>query len=258
VTQNIDRMNVTLFNKVPEITIYFWIVKIMATTVGGAGADFLIFNLKLGLTVTSILMSFVLAVILFMQISAKRYYPITYWITVVMISIVGTLVTDNLTDNFGVPLGFSTFVFSFCLATIFIVWYKSEQTLSIHSIFTMKREIFYWLAILFTFALGTAAGDLVAESLKLGYAVSAVIFLFIIIAIIASYYILKLNSVLAFWLAYILTRPFGASFGDYVSRPTKNGGLGFGTIDTSIVFLVIIILLVGFMKFSEARHSRLN
>lgn len=240
-----------MLNKVPEVTIFFWIIKIMATTVGETAADFLSFNLHFGLAVTSILMSVLLLIALLIQVRAKKYVPWIYWIAVVLISVVGTLITDNLVDNFGVRLETTTIVFSAALLATFITWYISEKTLSIHSIFTRKRELFYWAAILFTFALGTAAGDLVAESWKLGYLVSALIFASMIGLVTIAFYKFKMNAILAFWVAYILTRPFGASFGDWLSQAKKYGGLGFGTTGTSVLFLGIIILLVGYLSFRK-------
>ncbi|WP_020561034.1 hypothetical protein [Thiofilum flexile] len=234
--------------KVPVIiTLFFWIIKILATTVGETGADYLIFNLHFGLPTTSILMSMVLGIILFLQLRAKSYIPWLYWLTVVMVSIVGTLITDNLTDNLNIPLTSSTAGFSLALILTFALWYWKEGSLSIHSISTLRRELFYWAAILVTFALGTAAGDLMAESLGLGYAVSALIFGTAILLITLGYYLLGLNSVLAFWLAYIITRPLGASLGDLLAQPVNAGGLGLGTVVTSEVFLVAIAILVGYL-----------
>ncbi|MGE7632330.1 hypothetical protein ACQKMZ_08305 [Bacillus paramycoides] len=233
-----------MLNKVPEVTIFFWIIKIMATTVGETGADFLNTNLNFGLTKTTFVMSALLFITLVFQFRLKKYVPGIYWLTVLLISVVGTLVTDNLTDNFGVALETTTIVFTIVLLATFAAWYVSEKTLSIHSIYTTKREAFYWLAILFTFALGTAAGDLVAESLNLGYWISALIFAALIGAVTVAYYRFKLNAVLAFWIAYILTRPFGASFGDYLSQPHDAGGLGLGTVGTSVIFLTTILSLV--------------
>lgn len=233
-----------MLNKVPEVTLYFWIIKIMATTVGETAADFLNFNLHFGLIGTSIVMSALLAVFLFIQMRARKYVPWLYWVVVVLISIVGTLITDNLVDNFGVPLETTTIVFCLALLATFAAWYASEKTLSIHTIFTTKRELFYWAVILFTFALGTAAGDLAAEGLKLGYANSALMFGALIGVVTIAYYVFKTNAVLAFWIAYILTRPLGASFGDYLSQPAANGGLGLGTVVTSMIFLSAIASLV--------------
>lgn len=234
-------------NKVPEVTLLFWAIKIMATTVGETGADYLSYNLKFGIGITCLLTSLVFIIALVMQIKASKYIPWLYWITVVLISIVGTLITDNLVDNYSVPLETTTIVFTLGLIATFAIWYKNEKTLSIHTINTVKREIFYWAAILFTFALGTAAGDLFAEDMQLGYLTSALIFSSAIGVVTIGYYFFRLNAVLAFWLAYILTRPFGASCGDFLSQPVKNGGLGLGVTDTSIAFLVVIIAMVAYL-----------
>ena len=241
---NSSQLGNKMLNKVPQITLYFWIIKILCTTVGETGADLLNENLKLGLTKTSIIMSVLLIIILIFQFRSNKYVPSIYWLAVVFLSVVGTLITDNLTDNLGISLQVTTIVFAIALAITFIIWYVNEKTLSIHKIDTTKREAFYWLAILFTFALGTASGDLLAESLKLGYLLSAVIFAVAIALIFLAYKILHLNAVLAFWLAYILTRPLGASIGDYLSQDTKDGGLGLGTVITSVIFLVAILITV--------------
>jgi uncharacterized membrane-anchored protein len=241
--------------KVPEITIYFWVIKVLCTTVGETAADFLNMNLNLGLTGTTFLMGILLALALVFQFRVKKYVPGIYWLAVVLLSIFGTLITDNLTDNFEVPLETSTIIFSIALAVIFAAWYKTEKTLSIHSIYTTRREAFYWLAILFTFALGTAAGDLVGETYELGYLVSAVIF-GALIAVIAVAYKFKLNAVLAFWLAYILTRPLGASIGDYLSQAPDDGGVGLGMVITSALFLTAILATVIYLTITKKDAPR--
>ena len=247
-----------MLNKVPQVTLFFWVIKIMATTVGETAADFLNTNLNLGLTNTSILMGALLLAALVGQFRKDRYVPWIYWVSVVLISVVGTLITDNLTDNFGVPLKVTAGVFAAALALTFGVWYASEKTLSIHTIVTTRREWFYWAAILFTFALGTAAGDLVAESLKLGYFNSALIFGAGIAIVTFCFYVFKINAILAFWLAYILTRPFGASFGDLLSQPAGNGGLGLGTMGTSALFLAVIVGLIAYMTRAQHRLTSDN
>lgn len=237
-------------SKVPEVSIIFWIIKILCTTVGETAADFLNVNLGFGLTGTSVVTGVLLLAILFFQFKVKKYIPSMYWLTVFLISIFGTLVTDNLTDNLGVPLEVSTIVFSIALVVTFALWYSCEKTLSIHSIFTKRREFFYWLTILFTFALGTAAGDLMSESLGLGYVVTGAI----VCAVIASMTVawrLGLDSVLAFWIAYIMTRPLGASIGDFLSQSQDNGGLGLGTTGTSAIFILAILLLVIFLSITK-------
>lgn len=239
------------WSKVPEITLFFWIIKILATTVGETAADFLNVNLNLGLTGTSVVMTGLLLAVLIRQVRSPRYIPWLYWLAVVLISVVGTLITDNLVDNFGVSLQVATAGFSLALITTFTLWFVQERSLSIHSVFTRSRELYYWATILFTFALGTAAGDLVAESLQLGYWISAPMFAGVIAAVTAAYFFLKLNAILAFWLAYILTRPLGASLGDYLSQPVANQGLGLGTVGTSAIFLVVIMGLVTYLTFTR-------
>ena len=245
--------NRRMLNKVPEVTAIFWVIKVLATTVGETAADFLSTTLNLGLTVTSVVMAVILVAVLLLQLRSDRYIPWVYWLTVVLVSIVGTLITDNLSDNLGVSLAITTPVFAVILGVTFALWYASEKTLSIHTIVTTRRELFYWATILFTFALGTAAGDLMAERLNLGYFPSLLIFASMIALVTGLYYILKVNAVLCFWLAYILTRPLGASCGDLLSQPVSDGGLGFGTTLTSIVFLMVILGLVWFLTIERGR-----
>ena len=234
-------------NRVPAITVEFWLIKLMAVTMGETAADFLAVNLGLGLTATSLLMAGVLVAALVIQFRQQRYVAWSYWLAVVLISVVGTLVTDNLVDNFGISLVTTTAVFTVALGITFAVWYMVEGTLSIHEVTTFRREAFYWLAILFTFALGTAAGDLVAEKFGLGYLATGILFGMIIASITAGYYLLGLDAVLAFWIAYVFTRPLGASFGDLLSQPAEYGGMGLGTIVTSAIFLAAIVALVVWM-----------
>ena len=234
-----------MFNKVPEITVYFWVIKIMCTTIGETAADYLNDNLGFGLTNTTIVSGALLVILLTVQFRKRRYVPPVYWAVVVVISVFGTLITDNLSDHYNVALTTTTPIFSVVLAIVFAVWWGFERTLSIHTIVTRRREGFYWLAILFTFALGTAAGDLLAEKADLGYGVSIAIFGGAIALVAFAHYVLKLNAVTAFWLAYILTRPFGASIGDFMSQhDPKYGGLGLGTTGTSYIFLGCILVMV--------------
>jgi len=244
-----------LFNKVPRVTVDFWIIKLLAVTVGETAADYMNLDLGLGLSLTSWILTVFLIAALILQFAQDRYVPWIYWTAVVLISVVGTLVTDNLVDNFGVPLVTTTVVFSVVLALTFAVWYWLERTLSIHTIYTLRREGFYWFAILFTFALGTSAGDWFAEGLGLGYLETAVIFAAIIGVIAFAYFALNMNGILAFWLAYILTRPLGASIGDLFSQPLEYGGLGFGATVTSFLFLGCIVAVVVYMTAANGRHA---
>jgi uncharacterized membrane-anchored protein len=240
-----------MLNKVPEVTVYFWIIKILCTTVGETAADLMNEELGLGLTNTTYIMSAALIAVLIAQFRSRKYIPGVYWLAVVLISIVGTLITDNLVDNAGVELQTTTYVFSAILALVFAVWWWVERTLSVHTIVTSRREAFYWLAILFTFALGTSAGDLFAEKLELGFLPSAGIFAGAIAVIAIAHFRFKLNAILAFWLAYILTRPLGASIGDWLSQPVEETGLGLGTIVTSVIFLVTILALVVYLTVTK-------
>ncbi len=240
-----------LFNKVPEVTIYFWVIKVLCTTVGETFSDFLDGKFNLGTANLAYIFGGLLLIVLFFQFKKKKYVPGIYWLAVVLVSVVGTLITDNLTDNLGISLVTTTIVFGIILAIVFAVWYGVEKTLSIESIDTWGREAFYWVTILFTFALGTAGGDLLAEKFSLGYLISAAIFFGVILLISAGHYWLKLNKVLAFWLIYILTRPLGASFGDLLSQAKSDGGLGLGPTTTSIIFLAAILILVVFLTITK-------
>ncbi len=240
-----------MLNKVPEVTLYFWVIKILCTTVGETAADLLNENLGLGLTNTTYIMAAALIAVLVFQFRSRKYVPGIYWLAVVLISVVGTLFSDNLVDNLGVQLQTTTIAFAAILACVFGAWYWSERTLSVHTIVTTRREAFYWLAILFTFALGTSAGDLVAEKLELGFLPSVGIFAGAIAIVTLAHFRFKLNAILAFWIAYILTRPLGASIGDFLSQPTSETGLGLGTILTSVIFLSAILGLVVYLTISK-------
>ena len=230
-------------NKVPQVTLGFWIIKIMSTTVGETVADYLAVDAGFGNVSTRLVMGVLLAVALFSQLRKDRYVPWLYWFTVVLVSVVGTQITDALTDDMGVSLYLSTPLFAVALSAIFGLWYAVEKSLSIHTIFSLRRELFYWSAILCTFALGTAAGDLATEALGLGFQVGVVAFSALIALTFAAYK-LGANSVLAFWAAYILTRPLGASLGDFLSQAKTYGGLGFGAMVTSAAFLTTNAFLV--------------
>lgn len=239
-------------NKVPQVALGFWIIKILSTTVGETGADFLAVNVGLGTAITGGAMAALLLAALGAQLRARRYVPWLYWLTVVLVSIVGTQITDLLTDRLGVSLYVSTAVFSVALLAIFAIWYRTERTLSIQAIDTRRRELFYWAAILCTFALGTAAGDLTTEAIGLGFQRGIVVF-GMLIALAAAAYRLGADKVLAFWAAYILTRPLGAALGDFLSQSPAYGGAGLGAMVTSAVFLAVIAVLVAFAQREASR-----
>ena len=241
-----------LLNKVPEVTLYFWLIKVLCTTVGETAADYLSTNVGWGADTTMVATGGLLAALLAVQFSLKRYVAPAYWACVVVISVFGTQITDKLTDTYNVPLTTTTPLFAAILAVVFAAWYAKERTLSIHSILTVRREAFYWLAILFTFALGTAAGDLVAEKFTLGYAVSVGLFAGVIAVVALAHFRFGLNAVLSFWLAYIMTRPLGASIGDFMSQnDPQAGGMNLGTTSTSYIFLGLILVLVAYLQVTK-------
>lgn len=240
-------------NKVPLVTLGFWVIKILSTTVGETGADYLAVNAGLGKGPTSVAMGVLLAIAVASQLRSKAYVPWLYWTTVVLVSVVGTQITDILTDGLSVSLYISTGAFAIMLAAIFALWHRVEGTLSILSIDTRRRELFYWAAILCTFALGTAAGDLATEALGLGFRIGVLAFASLI-GLIALARGLGMNAVLAFWLAYILTRPLGAALGDLLSQAKAYGGLGLGPMLTSVGFLSVITGLVWLLQRADARQ----
>jgi uncharacterized membrane-anchored protein len=240
-----------MLSKVPEITVWFWIIKILCTTVGESFADWINMTLGLGLNTTALIFTVVLVAVLGWQLSLTRYVPFVYWLTVVVVSVTGTLYTDILTDDLQVPLALSTSVFAVILAVVFGVWWARERTLSIHSIVTLPRECFYWLAILVTFALGTAAGDWILELTGWGPGTSVLLPAGLIVAVVIGWR-LGANPVLSFWLAYILTRPLGANLGDWLGFPPDQQGLGLGTALTSVIFLTAILATVIYLTITRS------
>src|SRR3954464_10334239 len=239
-----------MLNKVPEVTIYFWVIKILCTTVGESFADYINETLGVGLTNTTLIFSGALIAVGIAQFRVRRYVPGIYWASVVLISVVGTLLTDNLTDGHDVPLWISTTIFSALLAVVFAVWYARERTLSIHTIITTPRESFYWLTVLVTFALGTAAGDWTLDLTGWGPGPSVLLPAGLIAAIFVAWR-LGAGPVLCFWIAYILNRPLGANIGDFLGSDKSEGGLGLGTFWTSILFLSAILTTVVYLSITK-------
>ncbi|MBV1701938.1 MAG: hypothetical protein KGQ46_08980 [Hyphomicrobiales bacterium] len=239
-------------NKVPEVTLAFWILKIMSTTVGETAADYLAVGAGLGQMTTRLLMLALLGAAMVLQMRLRRYVPWAYWLNVLLMSIVGTQITDFLTDSLGISLYVSTAVFATLLGLVFIVWYAAERSLSIHEIFTPRREQFYWAAILCAFALGTASGDLATEALGLGF-MRGVMAFGSLLALSYAAWRMGGNAVLTFWIGYILTRPFGAALGDWLTQDKAAGGLGMGTMWTSLLFITSITILVAWAQMNPTR-----
>lgn len=236
-----------MLNKVPEVTVFFWVIKILCTTVGESFADYINETLGFGLTNTTIVFTAALVATLVVQFRLRKYVPGVYWLAVVLVSVVGTLLTDNLTDARGVPLAISSVVFAVLLAGVFAAWYARERTLSIHSINTTPREAWYWLVVLVTFALGTALGDWTLE--LTGWSPGAAILLPAgLIALVALGWRMGVGPVLSFWMAYILTRPLGANIGDFLALDKSEGGLALGTLVTSVLFLGAILATVVYLS----------
>lgn len=243
-----------LLRKVPEITLIFWVAKLLTTAMGEATSDFLVFKINPYLAV--LIGGVALAIALLIQFSVRHYIPWVYWLAVAMVAVFGTMAADALHIQLGIPYIVTTILFAVALTIVFVTWQKSEKTLSIHSINNPRREMFYWATVLATFALGTAAGDLTATTLGLGYFSSGLLFTGLIAIPAIGYWLFGLNEIVAFWTAYILTRPIGASFADWMDKPKSVGGLGFGGGHVSLVLTVVIIGFVGYMSFSHKETKR--
>jgi uncharacterized membrane-anchored protein len=234
-----------VMRKVPEVTVYFWIIKLLTTAMGETTSDYLAHQLDPIIAVA--LGGIGLVIALALQFLVRRYVAWIYWLAIVMVAIFGTMAADVLHVGLGIPYLVSTTFFTVALAVIFAVWYMSEKTLSIHSISTHRREFFYWATVITTFALGTAAGDMTATTLGLGYLSSGVLFAALIAILALGYWLFGLNEIVAFWFAYIVTRPLGASFADWAGKPFDQGGFGLGTGQVSLCLMILIIGFVGYL-----------
>ncbi|WKD85047.1 hypothetical protein KCTC32516_00385 [Polaribacter huanghezhanensis] len=249
-------MNKELINRVASLGMLFWVIKIISTTVGETAADYVSVNLKLGLSTTAILMGVITIIVVVWNFKQKKYFPPSYWLLIVMMSIEGTLITDFLVEKFSVSLLTLDVIFTIAMVLLFFLWYKKEHTLSIHAVNNDTREKFYWIIVLTTFALGTGVGDTVSEYLKVGYLYSLIIFGSIFILAGILYYTKIINAVLAFWIAFIVTRPIGASLGDLFIQPAKDGGLGVSVASINIIFFVIIIAAVSFLTVKSGANRK--
>lgn len=238
-----------LLRKVPEITLFFWVIKLLTTALGESTSDYLVGHYNPYLVVIAGFIGFI--VILAMQFNTRRYIPWVYWLTIVMVAIFGTMAADVLHVALGVPYIISTIAFAIVLAIVFWLWNRTEKTLSIHSITTTRRELFYWATVSATFALGTAAGDLLAYTFHLGFLTAGIVFAVIFALPALGYGLFRLNAIFAFWFAYIMTRPIGASFADWMGKPTSVGGLGWGDGPVVAVLVLLIVLLVGYLQITH-------
>ncbi len=238
-----------LARKVPEVTIFFWIIKLMTTGMGETTSDFLVYQINPYIAVTIGAVGLVVALVL--QLAVRRYIAWVYWLAVVMVAIFGTMVADVIHIVLLVPYQDSAIFFAAVLLVIFVAWYATEKTLSIHSIVTFRRELFYWATILATFALGTAVGDWTAVTLHLGYLASGILFAVLFILPAIGYRFFRLNAIFAFWFAYIMTRPLGASFADWFGKPKGLSGLGYGTGLISLILAVLIVVFVGYVSLTK-------
>jgi uncharacterized membrane-anchored protein len=232
-------------SKVPQITVFFWIIKVLTTAQGEAVADFL--YLRYGAVIAGTLGAAGLVIALILQFRARRYVAWIYWLAVVMVAIFGTMAADGLHIKLGIPYSVTTPFFAAALAVIFVVWYKTEKTLSIHSIYTWRREAFYWATVMATFALGTALGDLTATTVHLGYLKSGILFAVLIAVPAVAHWRLGMNAIVAFWFAYIVTRPLGASFADWMGVSHAYGGLGLGRGPVGLSLTIVIVCFVGYL-----------
>ncbi|MBM7568798.1 COG4705 family protein [Paenibacillus sacheonensis] len=242
--------------KVPEITLYFWITKLLTTGMGEVASDYLFERLNPIISAPLSVMIFIAAMVL--QFKVRRYVPGIYWLVVVMVSIFGTTAADVVRVGLGIPYIASTLFFTAALAIILGLWFRKEKTLSVHSIFTRRREIFYWLTVLATFALGTAAGDMTATNMHLGYLASGIMFTVILAVPAIGFWLFGLKEIVAFWFAYIMTRPVGASFADWMSAAHTSGGLELGKGPVTLVLTILIVILVVFRGGSAAKSAELQ
>jgi uncharacterized membrane-anchored protein len=249
-------MNKELINRVASLGVLFWVIKIFSTTVGETAADYVSVNLNLGLIVTAIIMGVITIVATIWNFKQKKYFSPSYWLLIVMMSIEGTLITDLLVDQLNISLLILDIGFTLAMVILFYLWYKKEHALSIHTINNDKREVFYWLIVLTTFALGTGVGDTVSEYLNFGYLNSLILFGSIFILSGLLYYFKVIGGVLAFWIAFIVTRPIGASLGDLFIQSPKDGGLGISVGIINIIFFVVIIASVVYLTVQHGNKNK--
>jgi uncharacterized membrane-anchored protein len=251
-------LNETLAKKVPELTVYFWVIKVLTTGMGEATSDYFVHTYNPYLVV--VVAAVILAIAILWQLYVRRYNAWIYWLAVSMVAVFGTMAAGILHVYLGVPYIYSATIYAGSLALIFALWFLSEKTLSVHSIYTRRREVFYWAAVLATFAMGTAVGDMTAVTFHLGFFASGILFAVIFAIPGVAYRLIGLNEIVAFWFAYIITRPLGASFADWLAVPQNQGGLNFGKGTISIALWILIIAFVAYLALTqrdiERQHAR--
>ena len=240
-------------NKVAQVNIFFWVMKICATTLGETGGDLLSMTLSVGYAISSIILLSFFLITLFIQLASKKFHPVIYWLVIVSTSTAGTTMSDYMDRSVGLGYFKGSLILVSCLVLILALWRYSEGTLSVNYIQTKKAEIFYWTAILFSNTLGTALGDFLADSSGLGFLGGAVLIGSLLALVVLAYYLTQVNRVMLFWIAFVLTRPFGATFGDVLTKPVEKGGLNLGTIGSSIVLASILIV---FIVYTTIKHKR--
>jgi uncharacterized membrane-anchored protein len=241
--------------KVPaRIAAIFWAIKLLTTAFGESTSDYLVHNVNPYLAVAGGFIVFVIAMAL--QLRADRYVPWVYWLAVAMVAVFGTMAADVLHVEFGVPYILSSILFAVLLAAVFWAWSRAEPTLSIHSITTVRRELFYWAAVLATFAMGTALGDLAAYTFKLGFLSAGIVFAVLFALPGLAYYGLRINAILAFWASYVMTRPLGASFADWTGKSRDTGGIGVG--DGTIAFILVALIAAGVTYLTVSRADQVD
>lgn len=241
----------TSLKKLPEITALFWIMKICATTLGETAGDLMSMTMKIGYAESSIILFSIFIVTLIVQLFAKRYVPIIYWLVILSTSTAGTTISDFMDRTLGLGYATGSLILMSILLIVLTVWKLTEKSLSVTNITTLRGELFYWIAILFSNTLGTALGDFLADNPGLGFAGGAILIGSILILVVVAHYFTKISSVILFWIAFVLTRPFGATFGDLLTKTPAKGGLGFGTQGSSLILFMILVLLIGYTTFRK-------
>jgi len=242
-------------NKVAQVTVYFWIMKVCATTLGETAGDLLSMTLNVGYALSSIILLSLFLGTLAMQLLSRRFYPVLYWSVILTTSTAGTTMSDYMDRTLGLGYAKGSVILITCLAVVLAVWRVSEKTLSVSNIHTTKAELFYWVAILFSNTLGTALGDFLADDSGLGFLGGAALIGGLIALVALASYVTRLNQVMLFWVAFVLTRPFGATFGDLLTKPSEKGGLGFGTVGSSLILAMLLVLFVRYTSTKERRAA---